>query len=117
MPEPKIPNGSSAVVSRSKLTDYLLSDGHPVGRYKANFFRALGYSRDDPEALEKDLLAVLENELIGTQSNEFGTKYVVAGRIGRRDAEQKPVVTVWIILSGSDTPRFVTAYPGDEPND
>lgn len=38
----KLPRNREAIVPELKLTDYLLSETHPVGRAKAKFFRALG---------------------------------------------------------------------------
>ena len=40
----KLPNASGAIIEPAKLRDYLLSPAHPVGRFKAPFFVALGYS-------------------------------------------------------------------------
>jgi hypothetical protein len=37
-----LPEGSRAVIEPAKLRDYLLSSSHPVGRFKAVFFHALG---------------------------------------------------------------------------
>jgi hypothetical protein len=34
----RIPNLDRAVIEPPKLHDYLLSRGHPVGRFKASFF-------------------------------------------------------------------------------
>jgi len=35
------------VIDAAKIRDYLLSDSHPVGRFKAAFFVAMGYSAAD----------------------------------------------------------------------
>ena len=51
----KLPGRGRAVVDPAKLRDYMLSDAHPVGRFKAAFFRSLGYDRADWERLESDL--------------------------------------------------------------
>jgi hypothetical protein len=51
----KLPNAEDAVILAEKLTDYLLSSSHPVGRFKAGFFRSLGYEADDWHQLEADL--------------------------------------------------------------
>ena len=40
-----MPNCSKAVLAPEKLRDYLLSPLHPIGRYKALFFRTLGYDQ------------------------------------------------------------------------
>jgi len=50
-----IPNAERAVIEPAKLHEYLLSRTHPVGRFKAAFFLALGYSSEDWSQLEADL--------------------------------------------------------------
>jgi hypothetical protein len=42
-----LPNEKNAVVESTKVRDDLLSAVHPVGRYKAAVFHALGYVADD----------------------------------------------------------------------
>ncbi len=58
----KIQNASQAYIPKEKLHDYVLSESHPVGRYKAKFFRALGYERAGWTALKDDILSMLDNE-------------------------------------------------------
>jgi hypothetical protein len=41
----QLPNPDRAVVDDAKVRDYLLSPSHPVGRFKAVFFAALGFSQ------------------------------------------------------------------------
>ena len=40
----KLPFAERAIVEPEKVREYLLSPTHPVGRFKAAFFHALGYS-------------------------------------------------------------------------
>jgi hypothetical protein len=35
----RLPNAEKAVIERRKLTEYLLSETHPTGRFKAQFFK------------------------------------------------------------------------------
>ena len=112
-----VPNASMATVADEKLSDYLLSETHPVGRFKAAFFRSLGYTLNTANELEVDLLALLENEVTETVTSDYGTKYVVPGVLGRGDYDDRLIVSVWIILAGEKAPRFVTAYPRDEADD
>src|SRR5262249_45911754 len=62
----------------AKLRDYLLSRTHPVGRFKARFFTALGFSaeqwRELETALRTDHLSQ-PAESVGT--NERGQKYSI----------------------------------------
>jgi hypothetical protein len=43
----KLRNYEQAVVSESKITEYLLSDTHPEGKEKAAFFERFGFSADE----------------------------------------------------------------------
>jgi hypothetical protein len=36
------------IIELTKITDYLLSETHPVGSAKAAFFKAFGFDRTDP---------------------------------------------------------------------
>jgi len=92
----------------------LLSSVHPIGRFKSAFFTSLGYSPDDWRRLEAGLLVHAQNhEVIETQPNPYGMKYVVSGRLSGPSGDAAGVITVWIILDGESAPRFVTAYPGE----
>jgi len=59
-----LPNAHRALIDPAKLRDYLLSQLHPVGRFKAAFFIALGYSTDQWEVLRDDLLALARAALL-----------------------------------------------------
>ena len=54
----KLPQGDRAIISREKLTDYILSESHPVGSSKAKFFRGLGFDETNIDKLAKSLLRV-----------------------------------------------------------
>lgn len=54
----KLPNHDSALIDPAKVRDYLLSPEHPVGRFKATFFAAIGYKRGDWQKLSSDLLEI-----------------------------------------------------------
>lgn len=109
----KIHNAGRAHIPREKLQDYILSESHAVGRFKAKFFRALGYERDDWKALKGDILAMLDNEAVEKERTEYGQKYEVRGAIQGPSGKRADVVSVWIVLDGEDFPRFITAYPGE----
>ena len=46
----RLPDGKRAIIDSDKLRDYVLSQGHPVGRFKAAFFASLGYEIDNWQA-------------------------------------------------------------------
>ncbi len=51
-----LPNVDTAIVEPEKISDYLLSDPHPVGGPKAAFFKSFGFSIDKPDELTAALL-------------------------------------------------------------
>ena len=111
----KVPNGRSAHVDAAKIRDYLLSSVHPIGRFKSVFFRSLGYSQDDSYLLEAGLRAHIRDfDVVRTQRNPYGTKYVVSGTLIGPSGAAAVIITVWIVLDGEGAPRFVTAYPGED---
>ncbi len=109
----KLPNFENAIVPPEKLRDYILSSAHPIGRFKSVFFRGLGYSAETYERLESDIRALLVAEAELAEANKFGSKYLVRGSLSGPNGRSGLIVTVWIIISGEDAPRFVTAYPED----
>jgi hypothetical protein len=111
----KVPNGNSAHVDPAKIRDYLLSSAHPIGRFKSVFFRSLGYSADAWYLLEASLRSHIRDlDVLRTQRNPYGTKYVVSGTLVGPSGAAAEVITVWIVLDGEDAPRFVTAYRGED---
>lgn len=110
----KLPGAERAVVDPLKVRDYLLSPEHPVGRAKARFFGALGFTRTGWPALQRALLELaLRGEATQAQQTRYGQKYEIRDTIQGPTEREAPIVTIWIVLAGEDFPRFVTAYPGD----
>lgn len=109
----RLPNADSAVVDELKLLSYLLSDEHPVGRFKAAFFRSLGYGPGDWRLLQE---ALLEHARTGQASAEatsaHGQKFRVHAMLQGLSGRPAPVVSIWILAIGDDRPRLVTAFPG-----
>jgi hypothetical protein len=107
-----LPNPERALINPVKLYGYLLSTTHPIGRFKARFFGALGFSVDQWEDLE---VALREQHL--TQNAEFrgmgrfGQLFTIEA-ILKGPAGSAFVVSVWLVRDHEDYPRFVTAYPG-----
>ena len=71
----KLPGAERAVIDRPKVADYLLSESHPVGRFKSAFFIGLGYSATAWEALAADLVRhAADNEAVATDATRYGQK-------------------------------------------
>ncbi len=108
----KLPHCENAYVPRQKLTEYLLSEAHPIGKAKARFFRAAGFDETNLEVLEQEFLRIAqEEEVVETTATRYGAKFVVEGVLATPNQEAVRVRTVWIIEPDQDRPRFVTAYP------
>jgi len=113
----KLLNAHLAVVERHKVVGYLLNSAHPDNGGKARFFESLGFSVESPELLMKALRGVGQNgDVVESVESSHGEKYVVDGSISLQTETRhsRMVRTVWIIDSGSESPRLVTAYPGQE---
>jgi hypothetical protein len=107
-----LPNAHLAAIEAEKVRDYLLSAEHPVGRFKARFFGALGYTRSNWPQLQRDLLAVARSGASHPgRPSPYGQKYEVQGRLDAPSGTSVNIVTVWIVLNGQESPRFVTAFP------
>ncbi|MBS3809999.1 MAG: hypothetical protein KGY38_07600 [Desulfobacterales bacterium] len=94
------------------MSDYLLSETHPIGRAKARYFNHLGFSRNNIEELKSLLLEIANNSPVEEQIDTvYGKKYVVKGDMQVASDKKYFIVTVWVIEKNDTVPRFVTAYP------
>ena len=101
-----------AQIQLGKVTGYLLSETHSEGRGKAKFFKAAGYDPARPSELVEDLrMLAASHPVLETERTPFGTKYKVRGTMTSPLGTTIRLMTVWIIESGRDAPRLVTAYP------
>ena len=108
----QIPGADRAVIEPAKLHGYLLSRTHPVGRFKAAFFHALGYSPEKWRQLETDLRRQhLARDVMFETQTPYGQKYLIRAIVLGPSGTSAAVVSVWIVLTGEQFPRFVTAYP------
>ena len=108
-----LPRRESAYIPPAKLTGYLLSETHPVGRFKARFFYAVGYDSTNAQSLERALINIAhEQEVTDTISTSYGRIYVIDGTLQTPRGTDLQIRTVWIIVPGESSSRLVTAYPG-----
>ena len=108
----QIPNADRALIDPVKLHGYLLSRGHPVGRFKAAFFIALGYSSEQWQELEADLRSQhLSRDATLEGQTPYGRKYSIRASLLGPSGSSAAVVSVWVVRTGEELPRFVTAYP------
>lgn len=104
--------GLELVIPQEKLTGYLLNPQHPVGRSKAAFFLALGFTQEDPEALGEALRAQARSAQVVERVPAWGgEKLICTGPLQTPSGQAPWIVSVWYIEKGSRAARLVTAYP------
>jgi len=108
-----LPFVDQAVVSHTKLVEYLLNPDHPRGRGKAQFFIRLGFRREHPEVLRQALMRLAATAEMTETSGVFGRKFVGAGDLETPAGRTVRVVTIWMLVDGLPPPHLVTAYPID----
>ena len=108
----KLPNAENAIVKHEKITDYLLNAAHPDNGGKAAFFEALGFRREEPQALAEALLDLARRaEVTKSAASPHGRKYILIGQLKSPRGRTANVRTIWIIDKECDMARLVTAYP------
>lgn len=108
----QMPHAERAIVPAAKLYGYLLSESHPDGASKARLLRRLGFDDATADRLADQLLAIARTQPVDEiESRAYGMLYVIHGTVAGPPGVDARLRTVWIIQSGSDRPRLVTAYP------
>lgn len=108
----KLPNAIKTVVEPEKIVKYLLNPAHIDNGGKAEFFEKLGFRRTAWKTLAKALRTLAaETDVAQSVKSPHGQKYVIVGRIESPTGKSPMVQTIWIVDSGSDVARLVTAYP------
>jgi hypothetical protein len=109
-----LPDADRAEIDPEKLHGYLLSTTHPIGRFKARFFRALGYSAEQWLELEADLRGQhLSQDAEPGHISAHGQVFTIRATLEGPNGASAIVLSVWFIAKAGGPPRFVTAYPGD----
>ena len=106
----KIYNPNQAIIPKRKITEYLLSNTHPVGKSKAKYFEQYGFSAESWEIMA-DALSVFvnENEISSIQNTNFGERYVIDGNLQSPDERNPLIRTIWVLEN--NVPIFITAFP------
>lgn len=108
----KLPHNKNAYIPEEKLTEYILSETHAVGKLKAKFFRAVGFDETNVLALKESLLSIASSqEVKDVIKSQHGIKYVLDGKIQTPNGRIVQLRTIWILELDQKTPRFVTVYP------
>jgi hypothetical protein len=111
----KLPNLESAQVEETKITAYLLSEENSSG--KAAFYIAFGFAVGEWQRLRDALIQhAASHEVKDLFETRHGVKYIIEGDMPTPDNRAPQVRSVWIVDTGKDIPRLVTAYPLEGEN-
>ena len=107
-----LPGADRVVVPREKLEGYLLNPEHEVGRHKARVFAAaLGIGRGDWEYLRDRIkAAIVDAPVASVRETAWGRLYEAVVPVEGLNGETGRVMTVWLVESEGEPPRFVTGY-------
>ena len=107
-----LPNFEEAYIPEQKISDYLLSETHAVGKTKARYFRSIGYTEKHADELTEALLMIAKSEKVHREIvSPYGTKYLIDGEIATPLGITARLRTVWVVEPHDKRPRLVTAYP------
>jgi hypothetical protein len=107
----KLPAGGGVLIEERKVLEYLLSRSHPVGRFKARVFAALGFEGKNGAAFIGELRRIAAvGEVSEVIETSFGQKYTVPGDL-KGPLGELPVLTVWFLERGQERARLVTVRP------
>lgn len=108
----KLPHRENAYVPTAKLSNYLLSETHPVGRMKSRFFHSIGFNEANLGLLAGQFLSLAHSaEVKEVVESPFGRKFTIEGYLQPPLGQPVLIRTVWVLESQDMRPRFVTAYP------
>ncbi|MBU2755205.1 hypothetical protein HFU84_10835 [Acidithiobacillus sp. CV18-2] len=106
-----IPHLDQAVVPVTRIADYLLSQNHPIGRAKAEFFMGSGFAQENPQAMIDAIITHAKTNGAYGKPSPYGLKYIVKGFMDTPARGPVMVCSIWMIETGGTAPAFVTAYP------
>jgi hypothetical protein len=107
----KLPNADRVRIDDRKVRGYLLSKAHPVGRFKARVFSAVGFDEGTLEAFVAELRRIASSgEVSEVEDFAFGKKYTVPGEL-KGPSGSVAVLTVWVVESAQVDPRLITVRP------
>ncbi len=106
-----LPNAGRAEVGQDKVAGYLLNRDNVQNSGKAALFERLGFSLIAWDVLASALRRHGQtNPVVKTDTTAYGAKHVVQCNLSTPSGEGPCMTTVWIVETGRETPRLVTAY-------
>jgi hypothetical protein len=103
-----LPDRHRTPVAPAEITEYLLSQSHPGGRTKAEFFMRFGFRIERRQELADAIReAGVSHPLAAVVQSRHGVRYVVGGSLRTPDGRTPRVHTVWIVEPEGSGPRPV----------
>jgi len=94
------------------LKHYNINGGYGGYFLKYRLPDSSGFTQRNVEELEQRLLTIARTEDVQEViASPYDTKYVVEGTIDTSSGGKMAIRSIWIIETGEDSPRLVTAYP------
>ena len=107
----RLPSADAVEIDVRKVRDYLLSAKDPIGRHKARFFAALGFTEVAVTEFIAEIRRIAASEdVVSVEDTEFGRKYTVGGQL-KGPLGTAAIETVWIEERGESFVRLVTVLP------
>ena len=106
-----LPNVAFAQIDDAKIRDYLLNPDNAQNGGKAIRFTEYGFDRANWLALAIALKThPIANPVAETIASPHGTKFIVTCNLSSPDRRNPCRTSIWIVETGQDVPRLVTAY-------
>jgi hypothetical protein len=107
----KLPDCHNVHIEDAKVRGYLLSTTHPVGRFKARIFAALGFTEARATLFVAEIRRIAAaGEVETVEDSEYGRKYTVPGLLEGPKGQAR-VRTVWFQAPGQSQVRLVSVRP------
>jgi hypothetical protein len=107
----RLPNADAVEIDVRKVRDYLLSAKHPIGRHKARFFAAFGFTEASVTEFIAEIRRIAASEdVVSVEDTGLGRKYTVGGQL-KGPLGTAAIATVWIENRGKSFARLVTVLP------
>jgi len=104
----KIPN--DAIIPERKITQYLLV--FKAKDDKSKFLAQAGFTQENPDLLEAAIRDLANRvEAVVDDQNEYGTFFLVVGKINGTENRKLSVITVWLQRAVDQKFQFITLKP------
>ncbi|MEM6868256.1 MAG: DUF6883 domain-containing protein [Cyanobacteria bacterium P01_C01_bin.121] len=108
----KLPNCDRAIITQTKLTEYLLNIKHKRGSSKAQLLIQFGYSINNWKRLDADIRqSHLTQDVDRIRETQYGVRYEIRAPLSTPVGRLLWVKTVWQIDTDTDIPRLITLVP------